>query len=84
MNLWKSDLDPGRIFFMGVVASALATVITYPIQVLQMNSRVMCKSDIFLKKGTDCQSISYPQHGHRFRHLKRSASMIEVYIYILK
>ena len=50
MNLWKSDLDPGRIFSMGVVASALATVITYPIQVLQMNSRVMCKSDIFYKE----------------------------------
>ena len=50
MNLWKSDLDPGRIFSMGVVASALATVITYPIQVVQMNSRVMCKSDIFFIK----------------------------------
>jgi len=47
---------------MGVVASALATVITYPIQVVQMNAR----------------------HGHGLGDLKGSASMIEVYIYILR
>ena len=33
-------LDAGQAFFLGVMASAAATVVTYPIQVVQTKSRV--------------------------------------------
>ena len=71
---------------MGVVASALATVITYPIQVVQMNARVIKSrffSYIFLKSGRQYRDF-YLQHGHGLGDLKKNASMIEVYIYILR
>ena len=38
-------LSPSKAFFMGAFASAIATIITYPVQVVQAKSRVsLCKN----------------------------------------
>ena len=36
----ESQLSPAKAFFIGALASAIATVITYPIQVVQTKARV--------------------------------------------
>lgn len=36
----EGQLDAGQAFFLGVMASFVATVVTYPIQVVQTKSRV--------------------------------------------
>ena len=39
-RLASEPLSPSKAFFMGAFASAIATIITYPVQVVQAKSRV--------------------------------------------
>ena len=40
-RLASEPLSPSKAFFMGAFASAIATIITYPVQVVQAKSRVI-------------------------------------------
>ena len=39
-RLTSDPLSPSKAFFMGAFASAIATIITYPVQVVQTKARV--------------------------------------------